>query len=118
MNARRAPGLLFRDHAKDQVAQFCARRLSFRANSMPREPRPAELEPRPMPANYGLRLHKDQCLLPSRPEPPQDNPEEFVTNGKSRLRMPFLEDSELLPQSQIFQEQITTGAKEADRNDR
>jgi hypothetical protein len=57
-----------------------------------------------MPANDGIRLDENQCPLPSRPEAPQDHPKQFVRSGKSRLGMPLLQDAELLPKSQIFQE--------------
>jgi hypothetical protein len=59
-----------------------------------------------MPPNDCLRLDEDQRLSPSRPEPPQDHPEEFVRMSKSRLRTPSFQDAELLPKSQVFQEQI------------
>src|ERR1035437_297993 len=75
MNARRAPGRVLRNHAGDEFAQFPADMLSSHGNSMPRKPRPIQLEPRTMPANDSLRLDKDQCAFPSRPEPPQDHPE-------------------------------------------
>ena len=48
---------------------------------MPRKPRPIQLESRLMPANDGLRLDEDQRLLPSRPEPPQHHPEQFIGSG-------------------------------------
>jgi hypothetical protein len=53
-------------------------------------------------------LDKDQRLFPSRPKSPQDNPEQFVGSGKSRLGMPQFQNSELLPKSQVFQKQFAT----------
>jgi hypothetical protein len=73
---------------------------------MPREPPPIQLETRSVPANNSLRLDEDQRPIPSRPKPSQDPPEEFVRNTKPRLRTPSLQNSKLLPQCQVFQEQI------------
>jgi hypothetical protein len=106
VNARRTPSAILRDHVKDQFAQFPAYAPSSHADPMPREPRPIQLETRPMPSNNGLRLDEDQSPLPSRPEPPQDHPEQLVRNQKSRLWAPSFQDAELLPQGQVFQKQI------------
>jgi hypothetical protein len=106
VNARRAPSGILRDHAKDQLAQFPAHTLSSHGGPMPREPPPIQLETRSVPANNSLRLDEDQRPIPSRPKPSQDPPEEFVRNTKPRLRTPSLQNSKLLPQCQVFQEQI------------
>jgi hypothetical protein len=106
VNARRAPSGILRDHAKDQLAQFPAHTLSSHGGPMPREPPPIQLETRSVPANNSLRLDEDQRPIPSRPKPSQDHPEEFVRNTKPRLRTPSLQNSKLLPQCQVFQEQI------------
>jgi hypothetical protein len=65
-----------------------------------------------MPANDRLRLHEDQCPAPAFPEPLQHDPEQFVGSSKSRQRMLLFENTELLPKSQVFQEQIAARAKE------
>jgi hypothetical protein len=59
-----------------------------------------------MPANDCFRLDENQCSPPTGPEPAQHHPEQFVGSSKSRRRMFLFQDSELLSQSQIFQEQI------------
>ena len=87
---------------------------------MPREPRPVQLEARPMPPNDSLRLEEDQRPIPSRPEPPQDHPEQFIGRGKSRLRVPLFQNAELLTQRQVFQEQVvarTGGSNEQDEQE-
>src|ERR1035441_1368793 len=78
VNARCAPRGIFCNHAKDQLAQFLVDAFSARANPTPREPRPIELEPCTVPANDSLGLNEDQRVLPFRPEPPQDHPEQLV----------------------------------------
>ncbi len=107
MNARRAPGGVLGDHAEDQFTQFLADAFSSSAVTMPREPRPIRLESRLMPANYGVRLDENQCPLPSRPDPLQHHPEQFVRGGKPRLRMLLLQYGELLAKCQVFQQQIS-----------
>ena len=79
---------------------------------MPREPRPIQFEPGPMPANDSLRLDKDQCPPPSRPQPPQDHPEQFVRCGKTRLRVALPQNRKLLPQGQILQDQVAARGQE------
>jgi hypothetical protein len=108
MNLRRAPNRILRDPAKDEFAHFLADTSSSHAEPMPRQPRPIQLESRPMPADDGLRLNEDQCPLPFRPEPLQDPPEQLVGYGESRLRVPAFQDAELLAQSEIFEGQVPT----------
>lgn len=74
VNARRAPGWIFNDHAKEEIAQLLADTFLSGAIPMPRKPRPVELESCSMPANDGLGLNKNWRLFPSRPEPPQRHP--------------------------------------------
>jgi hypothetical protein len=106
------------NHAEDEFPQFFIDSLSSHAGSMPREPRPIQFEPRPVPANDGLRLNEDQRPFPPRPEPPQDHPEEFVESGKSRLRVLLLQNAELLVQSQVFQKQMMAGIDRSDEQDK
>jgi len=83
-------------------------KFSSRAVPVPREPRPVRFEPGSMPANHGFRLYEDQHTLPTRPESPQHHPEQLVRTCKPRLRSPRFQNSKLLPQSQVFQQKITT----------
>ena len=78
MDARRSPSSVLGHHAEDQLAQFPAHTSSARTLPMPREPRPIQLEPCPVPPDNRLRLDEDQCPLPLRPEPTQENPKESV----------------------------------------
>jgi hypothetical protein len=68
-----------------------------------------------MPANNGLRLDENQCRFPSRPKPPQHHPKQFIWIGKPGLWMPPFENRELLPKSQVFQEEVA--ARPARLND-
>jgi hypothetical protein len=82
---------------------------------MPREPHQIQFESRAMPADDGLRLNKDQCLLPPRPKPPQHHPEQFVRSGKPRLRMPLFQNGEMLAQDEVFKKQVPVGAHNANQ---
>jgi hypothetical protein len=106
VNSRCTPSLVLGHHAEDQGTQFPTHALSARSSSVSRNPRPIQLEDRPMPANNCLRLHDDQCPPPADPEPAQHHPEQFVGSSKSRRRMFLFENAELLPQRQVFQEQV------------
>jgi hypothetical protein len=78
---------------------------------MRRKPFPIHLESGLVPSHNGLRLDKNQRLLPSRPEPPQHNPEEPIRSSKSRLRTSLPQDRKLLPERQVFQQQVAARAK-------
>ena len=81
---------------------------------MAREPGPIQLEAGPVPSHNGLRLNENQCLPPPEPEAPQYHPEKSVGNSKPRMRTPTFQDSKLLPESQILQEEIAARTKEHD----
>src|SRR6185437_7731563 len=59
-----------------------------------------------MPANNSLRLHDEKRLLPTGPEAAQENPKDAIKGSETRLRMPGCQDSELLPQGQVFEKQV------------
>src|ERR1700694_1570665 len=118
VDARCAPGSIFRDHAKDEIAQFLADAFSARANSTPREPRPIQLEPCTVPANNSLWLDEDQRVPPFRPEPAQDHPEQLVGSRDQRARIPLLQNDKLLAKSQVLKQQVAARAKDADKEDR
>jgi hypothetical protein len=115
MNARCTPSLVLANHTENQLAHFPADASSSHAGLMPREQRPIQLEACAMPANYCLRLDENQCPLPSGPELLKHHPEQFVGNGKSRLRTPTFQNSDLLPKSQVFHEQVAARAKDLSR---
>jgi hypothetical protein len=118
VNAWRTPGWVFRNHANNELAQFPANTSSSSPVSMPRDPRPIQLEPCSMPTNNGFRLDEDQCPLPSWPEPPQHHPEQSVRTCKLRPRVPTCQDGQLLPKRQIFQEQVGVGTDRSENQGR
>ena len=111
VNARRAPGGILGNHAKDELAQFSAGWLPARANASSRDPFPVQPESGAMPANDGVRLHDKKRLLPAGPEPAQHDPEQPIQRSETRLRMPGFQHGELLPQSEVFKKKIAAGAE-------
>src|SRR5271163_4503973 len=90
MNPRRASRWVFRNHVEDEFAEFNADALPARANWMPREPGPIQLEAGPVPSHNGLRLNENQCLPPPGPEPPQYHPEKSVGNSMIQQQIAIL----------------------------
>ena len=66
-----------------------------------------------MPADDGFGRDDDEGMLPSRPDPPSDYPEELIEEVKARARMSTLQRDELLTQSEILEEETSPSAKEA-----
>ena len=66
-----------------------------------------------MPANHGLRGNHDERLLPGRPTPASEHPEQFVGYAKLGFGMLAFQHGELLPECQILQEQASARTKDA-----
>jgi hypothetical protein len=112
VSARRTPGRVLGHHAENESAHFWADALSTRTSTVPREPGPIRLESGTVPSHHGLRLDKNQCLLPTTPEPTQYHPEESVGISKLRVRMFLLQDRKLLAKRQILQKQVAARANQ------
>ena len=109
----RSPCSVLRDHAENESTQLFGCWSSADANAFPRNPTPIQPEAGAMSADDRRRLDDKERLLPARPESAQDEPEQPVRHGETGLRMPLRKNSKLLPQSEILQQQIAAGAKEA-----
>src|SRR5271168_2499986 len=114
MNARRTPGRVLGDHAEDELAECNADALPARANPVPREPGPIQLEAGAVPSHNCIRLNENQCMPPPGPEPSQYHPEKSVGSSKPRTGMSPFQNSKLLTESQILQEEIAARTKESD----
>ena len=69
-----------------------------------------------MPADDGFRRDDEEGLLPSRPDPPSDYPEELIEEVEARARMSTLQRDELLTQSKILKKEPSPPAKEANQH--
>jgi hypothetical protein len=58
----------------------------------------------------------DERLLPRRPDPPSDYPEELIEEAEARARMSTLQRDELLTQSKILEKETSPSAKEANQH--
>jgi hypothetical protein len=67
----------------------------------------------PVPADYGFGRDDEEGVLPSRPDPSSDYPEELIEGVEARARMSTLHRDELLTQSKILEKETSPPAKEA-----
>jgi hypothetical protein len=66
-----------------------------------------------MPANDRLRIDEHERLLPSIPETTDEYPEDFVNRSHPGSGVLALQHRQLLPESEIFQEQASLRSKAA-----
>jgi hypothetical protein len=67
----------------------------------------------PVSADDGFGRNDDEGLLPSRPDPSIDYPEELIEEAKARARMWTFQHSELLPEHEILQYEVPGATKQA-----
>src|ERR1700756_4938141 len=113
VNARRAPGRVLRHHPEDQLSHFHRQFLPTNRFSGLRDPTPIQSKPSAMPANDRLRVHEHERLLPGTPETTGEYPEDFVNRSHRGSGMLALQHRQLLPESEIFQEQASMRSKAA-----
>ena len=66
-----------------------------------------------MPAGHGVRSDQIEALFPVGPELAKGNPEQFVEQTQSRLRMPAFQDDELPAKREVLQHQVLARTKKA-----
>ena len=66
-----------------------------------------------MPADDRLRMDEQERLLPSTPETRGEYPEDFVNPSHPGSEMLALQHRQLLPESEIFQEQASMRSQAA-----
>src|SRR5438105_11534584 len=113
VNARRAPGWVLRHHTEDQLPNFRGQFFPTDRFSRLRDPTPVQSKTSAMPANDRLRIHEHERLLPGTPETTGEYPEDFVNRSHPGSGMLALQHSQLLPESEIFQEQASMRSKAA-----
>lgn len=67
-----------------------------------------------MSLDHGSRCDENQRPFPSRPQPSQNNPEEFVHGRQSMLGTFVLQREELLAQGEILKDESLTRTAGAD----
>src|SRR5260370_25222933 len=103
----RTPSGVVSHHTGDEFAQRFRRRLSAGLKAPARDPLPVHLESGAMPAYDGLGLDNEQRLFPSRPAPPQGDPEEPVMGAEARARMLRRKGSKRLTKCEVLQDEFT-----------
>src|SRR5205807_8166329 len=78
-----------------------------------RDQAPVKSKSGTMPANHRLKINEHERLLPGGPETTGEYPEDFVNRSHSGSGMLALQHSQLLPESEIFQEQASMRSKAA-----
>src|SRR5882724_2303727 len=100
VNARSTPSRILRDHVKDQVPDFRRQPLPSHSPPRPGDQTPIQTEAGAMPTQHSLGCNHHQSILPPRPKPMREYPEELVNRPESRSRMATLENRELLPKGE------------------
>jgi hypothetical protein len=116
MDPRRSPGWVVSDHPKDQLPNLLRRRVSSNLRPDSGDQPPIHAKTTPVPADDGFRHDDDEGLLPSRPDPPSDYPEELIEEAEARARMSTLQHDELLTQHEILEEESLPPAKEVNQH--
>ena len=104
VNAWRAPRRILGRHPVNESADLG--RCAGASSVAPRLPAPVPTEALAMPADDGLGLHDGERLLPSRPAAAQGKPEESIGRAETRSRLLPSEDSKLLAEREVLQDQV------------
>jgi hypothetical protein len=113
MYPRCSPGWIVSDNPKDQLPNLLRRRSSSNLCPDSGDQSPVHTKNTPVPADDRFRRDDEEGLLPSRPEPPSDYPEELIEEGETRARMVTFQHTELLAEHEILQNKIPTATEEA-----
>ena len=116
MDPRRSPGGVFSDHTEDQFPNLLRCRSSSDLPPDSGDKPPVYTKTSPVPADDGFGHDDDEGLLPSRPDPPSDYPEELIEEVEARARMSTLQRNELLTQNKILKKETSPPAKEANQH--
>lgn len=116
MDAGRSPAWVFNDHTEDQFPNLLRRRASSDLPTDSGDQPPVHTKTSPVPADDCFGSDDNEGLLPSRPDPPSDYPEELIEGSEARARMSTLQRDELLTQSKILEKEPSPLAKEANQH--
>ena len=111
MDARCTPSRICYHHPEDEVSNLFGNSLSASVLTYLREHAPVPTKSRAVPSDHGIRTDQYKGLFPRRPKPTCDKPEDSVSRQEFGPWMLAFQDSELLPQNQVLDEEVTTGAK-------
>ena len=115
MDARGAPHWVLNDHPEDQLPNLLRRPSSTNLRPDSGDQSPLHTKASPVPAGDGFGRNDDEGLLPSRPDPSSNHPEELIEDVKARARMSTFQHSELLAEHEILQNKIPAATEEANQ---
>jgi hypothetical protein len=113
MYPRCSPCWVVSDHPKDQLPDLLRRRSSSSLRPNSGDQPPVDTKTSPVPADDSFGRNDEKGLLPSRPDPPSDYPEELIEEAQAWARMSAFQHGELLPEHEILQNKIPTATEEA-----
>lgn len=111
MDSRCAPGRILGDHFEDQITDLFRDPLPSHQATGAGDRSPIQRESGSVPTDHGLRTDHEEGLLPAIPKPARKNPEELLQQSSSRSGVFALEDSELLAEDEVFEQQIPASTK-------
>ena len=98
MDPRRSPRGVLNEHTEDQFPNLLRRRSPSDLPPYSGDQPPVHTKTSPVPADDGFGRDDEEGLLPSRPDPPSDYPEELIEEAQTRARISTLQRDELLTQ--------------------
>ena len=113
MDPRCSPGWVLSNHTEDQFPNLLRRRSSSNLLWNSGDQPPVDTKTSPVPADDSFGRNDEKGLLPSRPDPPSDYPEELIEEAQAWARMSAFQHGELLPEHEILQNKIPTATEEA-----
>ena len=116
MYPRRSPGWVLNDHSENQFPNLLRGRSSSNLLPDSGDQPPVHTKTSPVPADDGFRSDDDERLLPRRPDPASNHPEELIEKPEARSRMSTFQREELLTQSKILEKETSPPVKEASQH--
>ena len=111
VDARSAPGWVFRHHPKDQITNFLRNPFSADHPIGSRDETPIECESAPVPTHNGLRAY-DNPLVAIRTRISARRPKRAYQTPRSWSGMSRLQYGELLAKGEVFQKQPSMSVEE------
>jgi hypothetical protein len=115
MYPRCSPGWVVSNHPKDQLANLPRRRSSSNLPPDSGDQPPVHTKTSPVPADDCFGRNDDEGFLPSRPDPPSNDPKELIEEAEPRARMSPFQYRELLSECEILQNKTSATAEKTNQ---
>ena len=112
---RSQPGWVLNDHPKDQFSNLLRCRSSSDRPPDSGDQPPVDSKTSPVPADDCFGRNDDEGFLPSRPDPPSNDPKELIEEAEARARMPPFQYRALLSEREILQNKISATAEKTNQ---